>query len=256
MTVHSTAVVSPGAQLGEGVEIGPYSVIGPQVTIGAGTRLMSHVVLDGRTTIGRECTVFPFASIGTQTQDLKYKGGKTYVEIADRTTVREYVTINSGTNEGEVTKVGSDCHIMAYAHVAHGSVVGNEVIMANGASLAGEVIVEDQANIGGLTGVHQFVRIGRMCFVGGMSRITQDCPPYMIVVGIPAEVPGINSVGLARRGVPDESQALLKQAYKLLYRSGLSTRQAIERIQGEVTMCPEVEYLLAFVGKSERGITK
>jgi len=256
MTQHPTAVVSSEAQLGRDVEVGPYCVIGPHVTLGAGTRLMSHVVLDGRTTIGRECAIFPFASIGTQTQDLKYKGGKTFVEIGDRTTVRENVTINSGTTEGEVTKVGSGCHIMAYAHVAHGSVVGNEVIMANGASLAGEVVVEDQANIGGLTGVHQFVRIGKMCFVGGMSRITQDCPPYMIVVGIPAEVPGINSVGLARRGVSEESQALLKQVHKLLYRSGLSTRQALERIRGEITMCPEVEYLLAFVEKSERGITK
>jgi len=256
MTLHPTAVVSSDAQLGRDVEVGPYCVVGPHVTLGAKTKLMSHVVLDGWTTIGCECVIFPFASIGTQTQDLKYKGGKTFVEIGGRTTVREYVTINSGTSEGEVTKVGSDCHIMAYAHVAHGSVVGNEVIMANGASLAGEVIVEDQANIGGLTGVHQFVRIGKMCFVGGMSRITQDCPPYMIVVGIPAEVPGINSVGLARRNVSEESQALLKQAYKLLYRSGLSTRQAVERIHGEVTMCPEVEYLLAFVEKSERGITK
>jgi UDP-N-acetylglucosamine acyltransferase len=226
------------------------------VTIGEGTKLMSHVVVDGWTTIGRQCAAFPFACLGTQSQDLKYKGGKTFVEIGDRTTLREYVTVNAGTKEGEVTKVGSECHIMAYAHIAHGSVVGNGVIMANCATLAGEVIVEDLANIGGLTGIHQFVRIGKMCFVGGMSRVTQDCPPFMIVAGIPPEVAGINSVGMARRNISEESQGLLKQAYRLLYRNGLSTRQALERIRGEVTLCPEVQYLVNFIEKSERGITK
>lgn len=254
--IHSSAVVSPGADLGVGVEVGPYTVIGPHVKVGDGTRILSHVVLDGWTAIGSRCSLFPFACIGTQTQDLKYKGGKTFVEIGDRTTLREYVTVNSGTNEGEVTRIGSDCHIMAYAHVAHACVVGNGVIMANNASLAGEVIVEDQANIGGLTGVHQFTRIGKLCMVGGMSRITQDCPPFMIIVGNPPEAVGINSIGMTRRNVPEESQTLLKQTFKLLYRSGLSTRQALERIRGEVPMCPEVEYLLAFIEKSERGIVK
>ena len=255
-TIHPTAIVSPKATLGDGVEIGPYCVIGPDVKVGDGANLHSHVVVDGWTTVGKKCEIFPFASVGTQSQDLKYKGGKTFVEIGDGTTLREYVTVNSGTREGEVTRVGSGCHILACAHIAHGCVLGNGVIMVNSSLLAGEVIIEDQATIGALTGVHQFVRIGRMCFVGGMSRITQDCPPFMIVVGSPPEVPGINSVGLSRRNISEESQVLLKQAHRLLYRSGLSTRQALERIRGEVTMCPEVEYLIAFIEKSERGITK
>ena len=255
-TIHPTAIVSPEAKLGEGVEIGPYSVVGPHVAIGDGTKLMSHVVMDGWTTVGRECEIFPFACVGTQSQDLKYKGAKTSVEIGDGTTLREYVTVNSGTKEGEVTRVGSRCHIMTCAHIAHGCALGDGVIMVNGSLLAGEVTIEDQATVGALTGVHQFVRIGRMCFVGGMSRITQDCPPFMIVVGIPPEVPGINSVGLTRKGVSPDSQARLKEAHRLLYRGGLSTRQAVEKIRGDIATCPEIEYLVAFIEKSERGIVK
>ena len=255
-SIHPTAIVDPGAQLGQDVEVGPYSVIGPNVKVGDGARIHPHVVLDGWTTIGAKCEIFSFACIGTQSQDLKVKGARTFVEIGDGTTLREYVTVNSGTTEGEVTRVGSGCHILACAHIAHGCVLGNGVIMVNGSLLAGEVIIEDQATVGALTGIHQFVRIGRMCFVGGMSRITQDCPPFMIVVGIPPEVPGINSVGLTRKGVSPESQARLKDAHRLLCRSGLSTRQAIEKIRGEAALCPEVEYLIAFIEKSSRGIVK
>lgn len=254
--IHPTAVVAPGARLGEGVEVGPYCVVGPEVVIGAGTRLMAHVVVDGCTTLGVGCTVFPFVCVGTQTQDLKFRGGRTSVRIGDRTTLREYVTVNAGTNEGEVTQVGSDCHIMAYCHVAHACTVGDRVIMANGATLAGEVVVEDDAVIGGLSGVHQFCRIGHMCMVGGMTKITQDCPPYMLVDGNPASVHGPNVVKLKRKGASNDVLQALKQAYRLLYREGLSTTDGLQRIRAEISGCEQVDEVVRFVETSERGIVK
>jgi len=252
--VHPTAVVAAGAELGQGVAIGPYCVVGGEVAIGDGTRLMSHVVVDGCTRIGADCRLFPFAAIGTQTQDLKYSGARTVVEIGDRTTLREYVTVNSGTEEGEVVAVGADCHIMAYCHVAHGCRIGNGVIMANASNLAGHITVEDCAVIGGLTGIHQFVRIGTMCMVGGMSRVTQDCPPYMMNVGVPCEVTGINSVGLRRRGVTAGARSALKKAYHILFRENLAMNAAVERARREVESGPEIERLLAFMTSSRRGV--
>ena len=254
--IHSTAVVTGGAELGDDVHIGPYSVVGPHVRLGDGTRIMSHVVLDGRTTIGAGCTVFPFASVGTQTQDLKYRGAVTRVEIGDGTTLREYVTVNSSTNEGEVTRVGSRCHIMAYSHVAHACEIGDEVIMANGATLAGHITIEPQAIVGGLSAIHQFCRVGRMCMIGGCSRITQDCPPFMMVVGNPASVHGLNTIGLQRRGVGEEARRLLKDAYRTVYRSGLSTNDAVRALRDKAPSCPEVELLAAFIEQSKRGIVR
>lgn len=254
--IHPSAIVHEGARLGEDVEIGAYSIVGPQVTIGDRTRIMPQVFLDGRTTFGADCTVFPFASIGSLTQDLKYKGGETFVQIGDKTTIREYVTINSGTADGEVTRVGSGCLVMAYCHVAHGSQVGNRVIMANGASLSGDGVIEDDATIGGMTGIHQFTRIGCFAMVGGMSRITQDVPPYMLVEGNPAEARGINVIKLQRMDVSAEVQTTLKKAYKILCREGLSTRQALEKMRVELPMSPEVEYLIQFIEASQRGIIK
>jgi UDP-N-acetylglucosamine acyltransferase len=254
--IHPTAVIAEGAQLDVDVEIGPYCIVGEKVKIGAGTRLHSHVVIDGDTTIGRECRIFPFASVGTQTQDLKFRGGSTSVEIGDRTTLREYVTVNSGTNEGEITHVGSDCSILAYCHVAHACHVGNDVVMSNGATLAGDVIVEDQAIIGGMTGVHQFTRIGRLCMVGACSKIIKDCPPFMIVDGVPSQVRGVNAVGLERKGLSTETRDELKRAYRAIYRKGLSTQQAIEEIKQEISGCAEVDHLLSFIGDSKRGIVK
>lgn len=254
--IHPSAIVAQGAEVAADAVIGPYCVVGPQVKIGSGSRLHSHVVVDGCTTIGAQCNLFPFASIGTQTQDLKFKGGRTCVEIGDRTTLREYVTVNSGTHDGEVTRVGADCHIMAYSHIAHACRVGNGVIMANGASLAGEVTVEDQAGIGGMTGVHQFVRIGRLCFIGGMSRIAKDCPPFMLIEGNPAEVRGVNAVGMERRGIGADAQRLIKHAHQILFRQDLSTRQAVDKIKAELPAGPEIEHLLAFIAQSERGILK
>lgn len=254
--IHPSAIVHEGAQLGVDVEIGPYSIVGPNVKIGDRARIMPQVFLDGHTTLGEECTVFPFASIGSQTQDLKFKGGTTYAEIGARTTIREYVTVNSGTADGEVTRVGSHCHIMAYCHVAHGCRVGDRVIMANCASLSGDVLVENDVVIGGMTGIHQFTRIGCCAMVGGLAKITQDVPPYMLVDGSPAGIHGINSVKLQRMNVPAETVALIKKAFKVLCREGLSTRQALEKIRAEFAMTPEIEHLVTFIETSERGIIK
>ncbi len=256
MSIDPRAVIEDGAQIGSDVEIGAYCVIGGNVKIGAGTKLHSHVVVQGDTTLGEKCEIFPFACIGTQTQDLKFAGGHTSVKIGDRTTLREYVTVNSGTNEGECTVVGSDCHILAYCHVAHACRVGNGVIMSNGATLAGDVIVEDQAIIGGLTGVHQFTRIGRMCMIGGMTRVTKDCPSFMIIAGNPAQVRGVNVIGLERRKVDPAARDIIKKAYRILYREDLSTAQAIEKIRDSIEGCEELNQLLAFIEGSKRGIIK
>lgn len=254
--IHPTAVIADGAQIGSDVEIGPYCVIGSNVKIGDGARLRPHVVIDGNTTIGAGCNIFPFASIGSQTQDLKFRGGRSTVEIGDRTTLREYVTVNSGTNEGERTIVGKDCHIMAYCHVAHACRVGNGVIMSNAANLAGDVLVEDQAVIGGVCGVHQFCRIGRMCMVGACSKVVKDLPPYMLVDGNPAEVRGLNLVGMERRGVPEAERQVLKEAYRLLYRKELSISQALAEIRGTLKACEALDHLVGFIESSERGILK
>ncbi|MBN1557313.1 MAG: acyl-ACP--UDP-N-acetylglucosamine O-acyltransferase [Lentisphaerae bacterium] len=254
--VHRTAVVDAGAALGRDVTIGPYSVVGPRVTIGDGTCIHAHVVLDGRLTLGRGCTVFPFACLGTQTQDLKYRGAETRIEIGDGTTLREYVTVNASTDEGEVTRVGARCHIMAYSHVAHACDVGDEVIMANGATLAGHIVIEPQAIVGGLTAIHQFCRVGRLCMIGGCSRITQDCPPFTMVVGNPAAVHGLNTVGLKRRGLDADVRRRLKAAYALVYRQGLPRAEALRAIRARGPLSPEEAHFASFIERSERGITR
>ncbi len=254
--IHPTAIVAPGAQLGVEVEIGAYAIVGAGVAIGDRTRIMPHVVLDGRTTLGADCVVFPFASIGSQTQDLKFKGGATSVEIGDRTTLREYVTVNAGTNEGDVTRVGSRCHILAYSHVAHQCAIGNDVVISNATQLAGHVVVEDGVGLGGMCGVHQFVRIGALSFIGGCSKVTQDVPPYMLADGNPAVPRGINVIGLQRHGLSEETRKLLKGAFKILYHQDLTVRPALDRIRAELPPCAERDRLLAFVEASERGIAR
>ncbi|HEY8241044.1 MAG TPA: acyl-ACP--UDP-N-acetylglucosamine O-acyltransferase [Kiritimatiellia bacterium] len=254
--IHPTAVIAPGAEIAENVHVGPYCVIGPKVRIGAATVLKSHVVIDGITTLGEHCTVFPFASLGAQTQDLKFKGGSPRVEIGNHTSIRECVTVNAATEDGHVTRLGDHCHIMAYAHIAHDCVVGNRVIMANAATLAGYVTIEDQAVIGGLCGIHQFVRLGRLCITGGCTKVTQDIPPFMMADGNPLKVHTINAVGLKRSGVSDATQGLLKQAYKILYRQNLTAAKALERIEAELEQTPEVRHLVDFVRASDRGIAR
>jgi len=254
--IHATALVAAGARIGAGVQIGPYAVIGPEVVLGEGVDIRAHVVIEGCTDIGAGCTIFPFACIGSQTQDLKFKGGRSRVSIGAGTTLREYVTVNAGTHEGEHTQVGAGCHIMAYSHVAHACRVGDRVIMANGATLAGDVLVEDEAVIGGLSGVHQFCRIGRMCMVGGCTKVVKDLPPFMMVDGNPSAVRGLNLIGLERRGVGEEDRRLLKDAYRYLYRKDLTTQDALAAIEREIAGCALVDHLLAFIRGSERGILK
>lgn len=254
--IHETAVVHPGARIGKDVEIGPYAVIGENVLIDDGTKIGAHAVIDGWTSIGKNCVIYPGASIGSEPQDLKFRGEKSYVFIGDNTKIREFATVNRATGEGEETRIGSNCMLQAYTHVAHNCVVGNHVIMSNAATLAGHVIVEDRAVIGGLSGVHQFVKIGRNAMVGGLTKIVQDVPPFVIVDGHPAKVSGLNSVGMSRAGINAASRSLIKKAYKLLYRSGLSLPQAIAMIEQEVDSCEEVEHFLRFLRNAERGICR
>jgi len=254
--LHSTAVVHPGAQIGEDCEIGPYCVIGEHVVLGSGCRLHSHIVIDGHTILGRENEIFPFASIGLKTQDLKWKGGVTRTQIGDRNTFREYVTIHSATGDGESTVVGSDNHILAYCHLAHNVTLGDYVIMSNVGTLAGHVTVGDHAVIGGLVAIHQFCRVGKMAMIGGCSKVVQDVPPFMLADGNPAQTRTINKVGLERRGVSEQAQTALKQAYKILFREGLTISNALVKIEQELPKLPEIEYLVRFARTSERGLSK
>jgi len=254
--VHSTAVVHPKARLGEACEVGPYCVIGENVVLGPGCKLHSHVVIDGHTVLGRENEIFPFASIGLKTQDLKWKGGVTRTQIGDHNTFREYVTVHSATSDGEVTVVGSHNHILAYCHLAHNVQLGSHIIMSNVGTLAGHVTVEDHAVIGGLAAVHQFCRVGTMSMIGGCSKVVQDVPPYMMADGNPAQTRTINKVGLERRGVSEEAQAALKQAYKILFREGLTVSNALTKIDTELPKSGEMEHLLNFARTSQRGLSK
>ncbi|HAM73502.1 MAG TPA: acyl-[acyl-carrier-protein]--UDP-N-acetylglucosamine O-acyltransferase [Verrucomicrobiales bacterium] len=254
--IHPTAILHPGASIGAGCRIGPYCVIGEHVVLGAECHLHSHVVIDGHTRLGAGNEIFPFASIGLKTQDLKWKGGITRTEIGDRNTFREYVTIHSATSDGEVTRVGSGNHILAYCHLAHNVTLGNGVIMSNVATLAGHVTVEDNAVIGGLAAVHQFCRIGRMAIIGGCSKVVQDVPPFMMADGNPAETRTVNKVGLERNGIGAESQNALKGAYKILFREGLTIPNALARIEAELPGVPEIAHLVDFIRKSERGISR
>jgi UDP-N-acetylglucosamine acyltransferase len=254
--IHPTAVVHPKAELGTGCQVGPYCVVGEHVAIGANCLLHSHIVIDGHTTLGKDNQIFPFASIGLQTQDLKWKGGLTRTEIGDNNTFREYVTIHSATGDGEVTKVGSNNHILAYSHIAHNVILGSGVIMSNVATLAGHVIVEDFAVVGGLAAIHQFCRIGKMSIVGGCSKVVQDVPPFMLADGNPAETRTVNKVGMERNGISEPAQSALRQAFKILFREGLTIPNALARIEQDLPSLPEMEHLIQFVRQSERGISK
>ncbi len=254
--LHPTAIVHPKAQLGAGCDIGPYCVVGEHVELGDRCRLHAHAVVDGHTKLGRENEIFPFACIGLKTQDLKWKGGVTRTEIGDRNTFREYVTIHSATGDGEVTVIGSDNHLLAYSHVAHNVTLGNHVIMSNVATLAGHVTVEDYAVVGGLAAVHQFCRIGRMAIIGGCSKVVQDVPPFMLADGNPAETRTVNKVGMERNGVSEEAQAVIRQAFKVLFREGLTVSNALAKIEKELPALPEIQHLIHFVRTSERGISK
>ena len=255
-SIHSSAVVHSKAQIGDECAIGPFCVVGENVILGPHCHLYSHVVIDGHTSLGQGNEVFPFASIGLKTQDLKWNGGVTRTQIGDNNTFRECVTIHSATGDGEATIVGSDNHILAYSHIAHNVTLGNSIIMSNVATLAGHVSVEDHAVVGGLVAVHQFCRIGKMSMIGGCSKVVQDIPPFMIVDGNPAETRTVNKVGMERNGVSAEAQTALRQAYKILFREGLTIPNALARIEVELPPLPEIQHLVRFVRTSERGISK
>ena len=256
MSIHPTAIVDPEAEIGPEVVIGPYCVIGPNVTIGAGCWLQNQVTICGPAKIGAGNRFHSFCSIGQQTQDLKYVGEPTYLEIGDGNCFREFVTVNRGTAIGSVTRVGNHGNFLAYSHIAHDCVVEDDVIFSNNGTLAGHVLVQAHAIIGGLTAIHQFCRIGRHAITGGCSKIVQDVPPFLIADGNPAEVRGVNVVGLERRGVPAETIRVLKESYRILYRAKLNTKQAMEELQKSFGDVAEARELIEFIGKSERGIIR
>ncbi len=254
--IHSTAVVDPSAELGADCEVGPYCVVGAGVVLGEGSWLQSHVVLMGPSVFGAGNRFYSFCSIGQQTQDLKYSGEPTHLVVGEHNTFREFVTVNRGTSPGARTHVGSHGNFLAYSHIAHDCTVGDRVIFSNNGTIAGHVEVGDHAVVGGLTAVHQFCRIGAHSITGGCSKIVQDVPPFMIADGNPAEVRGLNRVGLERQGFSAETVKVLKEAYRLLYRSSLNLQQAQERMLQELPMVPELERLLGFLNGSQRGITR
>jgi UDP-N-acetylglucosamine acyltransferase len=252
--IHPTAIIHPSAEIGPDCEIGPFCVIGENVRLGRGNRLHSHVVIDGFTSLGEENEIFPFAAIGTRTQDLKWKGGVTHTEIGNRNTIRENVTIHSATIDGDKTVIGSNNHLLAYVHIAHDVQLGNHIIMSNVATLAGHIVVEDHVVIGGLGAVHQFCRIGRYAIIGGCSKVVQDVPPFMLADGNPARSRTVNKVGLERNGFSDEVQQSLKKAYKILFRSGLTTKNAVDQIEKELPDNAEIQHLVEFMRASQRGV--
>jgi UDP-N-acetylglucosamine acyltransferase len=244
--IHPTAVINKNAQIHPTVEIKPYAVIGSQVRIGANTVVGSHAVIDGLTTIGRDNQIFPGAAIGLEPQDLKYRGANSEVIIGDRNRIREYVTINRATEEGEATVIGNDNLLMAYSHIGHNCIIGNEVVIANSVAIAGHVHIESMAIISGVLGIHQFVHIGSMSMVGGMSRISRDVPPYMMVEGNPARVRSLNLVGLKRRGFSLVEIRQLKQAFRLLYLQNLPVQEAIAQLD-QLIDNRHVQYLQKFI---------
>jgi UDP-N-acetylglucosamine acyltransferase len=254
--IHPSAIIDPGAELGDGTIVGPYCVIEANVVLGANCWLQHHVTLAGPTRAGARNKFYSYCSIGQQTQDLKYQGEPTYLEIGDENTFREFVTVNRSTSTGGKTYVGSRGNFLAYSHVGHDCVVGNDVVFSNNGTLAGHVKVGDHAVIGGLTAVHQFCRIGRFAITGGCSKIVQDVPPFMIADGNPAEIRGINLIGLERKQFPAENVKLIKEAFRLIYRAKLNTRQAIEAVRKELPATAEINELVAFIEESDRGIIR
>lgn len=254
--IHPTAIVERGAQIGKNVTIGAYSIIHSNVILEDGVTIHGHVYLDGYTTIGQNTQVYPGAVIGTKTQDLKFRGEKTFVVIGKNCQIRECVTINSSCMEGTSVRVGDNCLIMAYCHIAHNCVLGNRVIMSNNATLAGHVTIEDCAVIGGLSAVHQFTRIGCYAMVGGMSGVNRDVMPYTIGSGNSGSyrTGGLNLVGLKRHGFSLETRRVLSQAFRLLFRSGIPVACAIEKIEKELELIPEIKHWIEFCRASKRGI--
>jgi UDP-N-acetylglucosamine acyltransferase len=254
--IHPTAIVSSKAELADDVAIGPHTIIEEDVKIGPGCRIASNILLASGVRLGSGVKISHGAVLGTLPQDLKFAGEKTTLTVGDNTTIREYATLNRATTYSYNTKVGSNCFIMAYAHIAHDCQIGNNVIMANSVNLAGHIEIDDYAILGGVLPVHQFVKIGAHCMIGGGFRVQQDVCPYALIGGYPLKVVGINSIGLRRRGFSKETIRHLEQAFKILFFSGLNTSQAVERINGEMEIVAEVKTILDFIERSTRGMVK
>ena len=261
--IHPTAVIHPGAQLHPTVRVGPYAVVGEQVRVGAGTVIGAHVVIDGRTDIGDRNEIFPGAAIGLEPQDLKYDGSVSLVKIGHENRIREYVTINRATQANAATVVGDRNLLMAYVHVAHNCVIEDHTVIANAVSLAGHVHIESKAVVGGMTGIHQFVHIGQLAMVGGMARVDRDVPPFMLAEGNPCRVRSLNQVGLRRAGLTQHNGGQtfqnLKQAFRLLYRDGISFSEALEKLDHVASADSTVDHLRRFLrhnqGEGRRGLT-
>jgi UDP-N-acetylglucosamine acyltransferase len=253
--IHPTAIVDPKAELGNDVEVGPWVLIGPHCHVGAGSVLSARVTLESHVKLGKQVRVGVGSVLGGLPQDLKFKGEETWVEVGDNSTVREFATINRGTSESLKTTVGKNSFLMSYVHLAHDCHIGNNVIISNGTQLAGHVIVDDYAGISGLCAIHQFTRIGAHAYIGGLSRVAKDVPPYVKAVGSPMKLYGLNSVGLQRRGFDADTISELKKAYRLFFRSELNISQAIEQAKTDLKPIAEVQALIAFLQASERGST-
>ena len=256
--IHPTAIIDPKAEVGEGVEVGPYVVVEKGVSIGAGTRIRPHVFIGEGSQIGKNCQIFQFSSIGEAPQAFAYKGEKTLLIIGDNNIIREYVTLNRATVAGGGrTVIGNNNYIMAYSHVAHDCNIGNQVILANGATLAGHITIEDYATIGGHSAVHQFCRIGTHAFISGLTGVSQDIPPYMLAAGDRAKLYGLNSVGLKRHRFSGEAIKALKKAYRVIFRSGMTLESALRSIDEDpISQQQEVRHLLQFIQHSKRGISR
>ena len=254
MKIHPTAIVDTKAKLADDVEVGPYAIIGPHAEIKKASKIASNAVIDGYTTIGENCRIFTGACVGTIPQDLKYKGGKSFLKIGNNNIIREYVTINPGTKVGGVTSIGAGNLLMAYSHVAHDCIVGNGCIIANSGTLAGHVELEDKVVMGGLAAIHQFVRVGKLSIIGGCSKVVQDIPPFSTCDGHPAKVYGLNLVGLRRANISKDAQGALKKSFKILFHSGLSFRHVVDRVYQEAGHFEEVDYLIDFIKNSKRGM--
>ncbi len=257
MSIHPTAIVSPKAEIGQNVSIGPYSIIGDGVILHDDVRVASHCVIEGPSEFGRGSVFFPFVSAGQAPHDLKYRGERSWLRSGERNTFREFSTLHRGTEGGRnLTEIGSDNFFMAQSHVAHDCRIGNHVIFANGASLAGHVVIEDYATLGAYAGIHQFCRVGKHAFIGAYSVVVKDALPYARTVGNHARCYGQNSLGLRRRGFGNDEIRRITRAFRLLLAAKLNTTQAVEAIKSELSGCPEIDYLVEFIESSERGVTK
>lgn len=254
--IHPTALVHPRAELGDGVEIGPYSIIEDDVIIGNNCKIQSHVYIDSGTRLEEGIKISKGAVLGTAPQDLKYKGERTYLEVGEGTAIREFATLNRGTDYSYKTVVGKNCFLMAYCHIAHDCIIGNNVIISNAVNMAGHVEIDEYVGIGGLTAIHQFVKIGQHCFVGGGLRVQKDIPPYILAMGEPMQYGGVNHVGLSRRGFSSEVLREIKRAYKIYYFRNLTKKEAMEQIRKELNPFPEIEVILQFLERSERGVIR